>query len=161
MTGVQQLPVDMIGLAGLLIIVLGGVIRLALNQRVQLAQMKAQAEQLDAQSVQIRETHEQVRNDHPESPNMRDTIDDIVHRMDDMRATMRDVQDRTISHGRDLTAIRVDISGVRHELHDEIDRSKAADKQNANELRDERQRSIIADAELGKRIDGIRPPPEP
>lgn len=128
MTGVQQLPADMIGLMGLLILVLGGVIRLALNQRVQLAQMKAQDEQMKAQGVQVREVHAQVRNDHPEQPNLRDTIDDIVHRMDDMRATMRDVQDRTIARGHDISGLRVDITGLRTDLQAEITRSTLTDQ---------------------------------
>lgn len=127
-----ELPTTIIGLASLVIVTVGGLIHLRWQQRTT--------------SQQISEVHRQVRNDHPESPNLRDDMDDI-------RAIVRDIQDHTIGQGRDLTAIRVDVSGVRHELHDEIDRSKSADKQIANELRDERRRSIIADTDLARRVD--------
>lgn len=152
MSGVQQLPADMIGLAGLLIVVLGGVIRLAINQRTQLKQMAVQEAQMKAQGVQMREVHAQVRNDHPEQPNLRDTIDDIVHRMDDMRAAMRDVQDRTIARGHDIAGLRADVGGLRGDLQTEIARSTTTDQQLITELAAERERSIIADNNLARRL---------
>lgn len=137
MTG-AEFPTTIIGLVGLAIVTIGGIVHLRIQQSVQ--------------GRKVSEVHEQVRNDHGSQPNLRDDIDDI-------RGIVRDIQDRTIASERDVTGMRLDVHGLRQELHDERDRSISTDDRILGELRDERERSIITDNELLRHIDELRGEP--
>lgn len=141
MTG-AELPTTIIGLASLVAVIVGGLIHLRLQQRTT--------------SRQISEVHEQVRNDHPGSPNLRDDLDD-------MRDMLRDMQDRSIAHGQDLAGIRgwiktVDrkVDRVDHKIDTETERSITKDDHIHTELRDDRERTIIAINELRTGINACR-----
>lgn len=118
MTG-GELPTTIISLAGLVILVvvpvLGGLIRIRMQQSIT--------------SKQLREVHEQTVNEHAQKSNLRDDIDLI-------RDIVRDIQDRQIAQSRhimgllsDIASVRADITAVSRELHDERHRSIEVDQQ--------------------------------
>lgn len=107
---IEQLPTDIIGLMGVLILTVGGYFKYRFDK---------------AQSLKVKEVHEQIRNDHPNKPNMRDDIDAISEMvrkgLDNIRGDIRGVH-------KDISQLHGSIGGVRRELHEEIERSTRADR---------------------------------
>lgn len=127
-------PATIIELAGIAIIIIGGLLRLRMTQRQQAASIDQMHDKVDA-------VHTQTVNDHPHQPNMRDQIDRI-------EAIVGKIDRRQDITERDMTALRVDVGGLRQEFHTEVDRSTRRDDHTDAALAEERQRSIETDAAL-------------
>lgn len=129
---ISDLPTTTIGLAALVVAMLGSNLHLWLQYRFRGQPL---AESVEAMRGRVDEVHEQVSNKH--DSNLRDDVDAIM-------AIVASNQARTIAIERDITGLRGDMSGVRYALTAET------------------QRSITVDADLARRIDALSgTPPDP
>ena len=147
MTGVE-LPTTIVGLIGLAIVTVGGIIHQRIQQQIVSRQIRDTA-------GKVNEMHEQTVNDHRRKSNMRDDLDktrdatiathDTTH---DIYNAVRDMQERQMAQGRELSGMRADMSGVRADMTGLRTDVTSVSK----ELHDERQRSIETDASLWRAI---------
>ncbi|MDQ2636161.1 MAG: hypothetical protein M3Y83_04690 [Actinomycetota bacterium] len=151
MTG--EPPTTVIGLLALIIVTLGGIVHLRIQQQITSRQVRDSAGKID-------EMHEQTVNDHQQQSNLREDLDttrdatiashDVVS---EIREIARDMQERQMAQGREIFGLRTDITGVRTDVS-----GLRTDVSAVNErLHDERERSIRTDESLWRAIQN-RPP---
>ena len=119
-----ELPTTLVGLVSLAIITIGGIWRVR----------SAQTEQ----GHQVKEVHAQIQNDHPHRPNMRDEMDEMAKMI---RSGFQNLRGDIRGIHKDISGLHGTVAGVRRELHNEIDRSTAADSRLGNQINEIRNKN--------------------
>jgi len=144
-----DMPTTIIGLIGLAIITIGGIYKVRLEQKNANRRLRATAFKVD-------EMHEQTVNHHDkEQTNLREDIDTtrdsaVAARSttDEIYNVVRDMQERQMAQGRELGGMRTDMTGMRTDMTGLRTDITAVNQR----LHDERQRSIAADESLWRAV---------
>ena len=126
-----ELPTSVIGLLAFAIATLGGIWRIRVGQA-------QQGRQVREQGKQVKEVHAQIQNDHPHRPNMRDEMDEMAKMI---RSGFQNLRGDIRGIHKDISGLHGTVAGVRRELHNEIDRSTAADSRLGNQINEIRNKN--------------------